>query len=409
MRFWLRTHLIVLATVLSAVLGFALSITDARSQDVALEFRQSLDSYGRWIDHPRWGALWIPADVASDWRPYWFGSWVYTDEWGWYWVSDEEWGWITYHYGRWLWDSDLGWCWMPGNDWAPAWVSWRRGDDIVGWAPMPPDDYVVDNDLEPLFWSFVYPADIVAPSLPTVVLPVAQASVFIQQTVFVNLTVMVRTNNGIVVANPGVPPAIIAAHMGHPLRTVAVEPHVVPGTARVANAIVGPPSKGAGVRDTVKPQMTLIQPVGHIPPPTAYQSGQAILGPNVPEVLHGANVTSATTPAATNLPDPEGVSNAPNPPGITVAPAIPSGPSVRAPNERPSTPPQMMRPNLGIEPPPPPSVRAPIRPTPPTPPPPPAPNPPRSPVVTSAPHPLPPRPPEPSRQCALVNGRQICR
>ena len=41
--------------------------------------------------------------------------------------------------------------WVPGYTWAPAWVSWRTGDDDVGWAPLPPDsdegiDYYGDDD-----------------------------------------------------------------------------------------------------------------------------------------------------------------------------------------------------------------------------------------------------------------------
>ena len=28
---------------------------------------------------------------------------------------------------------------MPGKQWAPAWVSWRKGHDYAGWAPLPPE------------------------------------------------------------------------------------------------------------------------------------------------------------------------------------------------------------------------------------------------------------------------------
>jgi hypothetical protein len=390
---WLRNHLIVLAIALSAALGLTLNITDgalhgARAQDVSFEFRDSLSAYGRWSDDPRWGAVWIPAGVSADWRPYEFGHWVYTEEWGWYWVSDEEWGWLTYHYGRWLWDPDAGWFWIPDDEWGPAWVIWRRGDDIVGWAPMPPDDVVVDDNLAPHFWNFVYAADLVAPSLATVVLPAAQALVFIGQTVFINPTVVVRTNDRVVVANPGVAPSIIAARVGHPLQTVAVEPHVLPGTVGVAGAIEGPPPRGAGVQDSVKPQATLIEPVAQIPPPTAYRPGQAILGPNVPKVLQRASA-----------------------PPSTPAPRISSEPNRLTPQESKPASPQPTRPTVGVEPPLPPSnlVHAPTPPTLPVRPMPPPPGPPRPPIVTSAPRLPPPRPQEPSRRCVLVNGQQVCR
>lgn len=399
MRHWLR---IALAAVLLAVLGFASSIADGalqsvRAQDHSAEFRETLGAYGRWIDHPRWGAVFIPADLPPDWRPYRFGHWVYTEAWGWYWVSDEEWGWITYHYGRWLWEHDLGWFWIPGDDWGPAWVNWRRGEDVVGWAPMPPDDYVIDDDLEPLFWSFVHPADIVAPSLAIVVLPVAQAPGFIQQTVFVNPTIVVRANDRVLVTNPGIPPAIIAAYTGHPLQTVAVEPHVIPGTVGVAGAVVGPPPSGR--RESIKPQTTLIQPVAHIPAPTAYQPGQpAILDRR--KGLQPANVTPATTPVAPKSP---GLESMPTQHGVT--PAFPPGPRRAAPNEPPSAPPSPMRPSLGVERGAAGTVHAPTPPMPPAPPALLAPRPPNPPVITNIPHPQPP----PSRKCALVNGQQVCR
>jgi hypothetical protein len=405
MRFWLRAQVIVLTAALFGFFGFAELIAEgalqpARAQDSSVEFRDTLSSYGRWVEHPRWGAVFIPAGVPADWRPYRFGHWVYTDEWGWYWVSDEEWGWITYHYGRWLWDRDLGWFWIPDPDWGPAWVSWRRGEDVVGWAPMPPDDYVIEDDVEPVFWSFVRPADVIAPSLATVVLPAAQATVFIHQTVFVNPTVVVREHDRVVVANPGIPPAIIAAHVGHPLQTVAVQPHVIAGTVGVTSAIVGPPPKGAGVRELVKPQTTLIEPVAHIPPPTAYRPGAPVLGPNAPKVLEHVNVMPTTKPAAPKLPE-----NAPNTPH-GIPPTSPSAPShAPALGERPPGPPSMRpAPNVGVAP----------RPLPPSPgivhaPTPPVLNPPHPPVVTGAPRPPPPRAPEPPRKCAVVNGQQVCR
>jgi hypothetical protein len=28
---------------------------------------------------------------------------------------------------------------VPGDEWAPAWVSWRKSNDYVGWAPLPPE------------------------------------------------------------------------------------------------------------------------------------------------------------------------------------------------------------------------------------------------------------------------------
>src|SRR5713226_9143457 len=96
------------------------TLRPAQAQEMMAEFRETLGAYGRWIEHPRWGAVWVPAGIAAEWRPYRSGHWVYTDEWGWYWVADEEWGWIAYHYGRWLFDRDLGlgWIWCLARNGA---------------------------------------------------------------------------------------------------------------------------------------------------------------------------------------------------------------------------------------------------------------------------------------------------
>src|SRR5207245_161040 len=83
---------------------------------------------------PELGDVWQPGQAQSrTWRPYTDGHWVYTDV-GWTWVSEEPFGWATYHYGRWTRLRNIGWVWVPGDEWAPAWVSWRKSSDYVGWA-----------------------------------------------------------------------------------------------------------------------------------------------------------------------------------------------------------------------------------------------------------------------------------
>ena len=106
-------------------------------------FHGQLATYGDWLYSDRWGEVWRPMsqDRDRDWRPYWAGRWVDTDEYGWTWISDEgPWGDIAYHYGRWVFDPDDGWLWIPGYVWSPAWVVWRSSGPNVGWMPMPPDD-----------------------------------------------------------------------------------------------------------------------------------------------------------------------------------------------------------------------------------------------------------------------------
>ncbi|HKB48927.1 MAG TPA: DUF6600 domain-containing protein, partial [Ktedonobacterales bacterium] len=196
------------------------------------EFRTALEPHGRWQHHARFGDVWTPANRARDWRPYTAGRWAYTNDWGWYWESDDteaRWGLVTYHYGRWAYDDELGWCWVPGEEWSPAWVQWRRprGDvEYVGWAPLPPDEVVVEYIDQPRFWIFVRGRDFISPRLASVILPVARYDVFFRETVVVNRTVLVSGREHFAV-NPGIEPTIIAAATRQPLRTYDVRPTIL--------------------------------------------------------------------------------------------------------------------------------------------------------------------------------------
>ena len=114
------------------------------------QFYNELANQGTWIDTNQYGYVFQPTESSPDWAPYTYGHWVNTDA-GMTWVSDDSFGWATDHYGRWTNLDGYGWVWVPGYTWAPAWVSWREGDDEVGWAPLPPDtdlgiDYYGDDD-----------------------------------------------------------------------------------------------------------------------------------------------------------------------------------------------------------------------------------------------------------------------
>lgn len=100
-------------------------------------FQTNLQSYGRWIDRPQYGRVFVPRVSRTSWRPYSLGHWVETD-YGSTWISDEAFGWATYHYGRWYRDPDYGWVWVPGTEWGPAWVDFEECDNYIGWAPLPP-------------------------------------------------------------------------------------------------------------------------------------------------------------------------------------------------------------------------------------------------------------------------------
>jgi hypothetical protein len=168
-------------------------------------FYDNLASYGNWIQRPTYGWVWTPRSVASSWRPYQDGRWVWTDQ-GWTWISDEPYGWATYHYGRWYEDPDLGWSWVPGDQWAPAWVDWQEGDDYVGWAPLPPSydingGYGSGYRLAPESYVFVQERNFLAPQIVTYVLPPQQAvTIFGRTRNYTNY----RVSNNLVI-NQGIP------------------------------------------------------------------------------------------------------------------------------------------------------------------------------------------------------------
>jgi len=108
-------------------------------------FYEGLAPHGQWFESDEYGWVWRPAAArATDWRPYTRGRWVDSDQ-GWAWISDEPFGWATYHYGRWALLVNHGWIWVPGETWAPAWVAWRRNEECVGWAPLPPETSYADD------------------------------------------------------------------------------------------------------------------------------------------------------------------------------------------------------------------------------------------------------------------------
>jgi hypothetical protein len=114
-------------------------------------FRQALAPYGRWVETPEYGLVWVPSGVGPRWRPYAHGRWVYTER-GWTFVSYDPWGWAPFHYGRWVFIPGQGWAWIPGYEWAPAWVSWRYGGGYISWAPLGPVGVAVSYYDTPSLW-----------------------------------------------------------------------------------------------------------------------------------------------------------------------------------------------------------------------------------------------------------------
>jgi hypothetical protein len=150
--------------------------TPATAAPSLADFERALDRLGEWVHVRPWGRGWRPAGVGPEWRPYFHGSWTYSED-GWFWVSAEPWGWATYHYGRWLFDGSFGWVWVPGRVWAPAWVTWRWSEDAVGWAPLPPSG-------PPLvaFWTFVPRRRLLGERMEDAALPPGQVPALLVRT-----------------------------------------------------------------------------------------------------------------------------------------------------------------------------------------------------------------------------------
>ncbi len=89
----------------------------------------------------------IAAGETPEYRPYSHGQWENTDA-GWYFRASTPYEETTSHYGRWVDSPDQGWLWVPGRVWSPAWVNWRQNDDYVSWAPLPPSDYLDDGSMD---------------------------------------------------------------------------------------------------------------------------------------------------------------------------------------------------------------------------------------------------------------------
>ena len=185
-----------------------LAVTPAQAQSVSVSFDlffEELEPHGVWVSHPQYRYVFCPTGVDTTWRPYTNGRWLYLEDHGWYFASDEPFAWATYHYGRWLDDDNLGWCWVPGTKWAPAWVSWRRGDEVVGWAPLPPEGEgyavsleVVREDFPEDYWVFVPTRSFIEPDLSVNIIFGADARDYYTDTEFLGPVVVegdVVTNN----------------------------------------------------------------------------------------------------------------------------------------------------------------------------------------------------------------------
>ncbi|MEE9207997.1 MAG: DUF6600 domain-containing protein [Gemmatimonadota bacterium] len=193
----------------------------------------SVSGSWEWVEGPGW--VWSPYNISIDWRPYTLGHWTYTDR-GWTWVSNEDFGWAVYHYGRWTYEASYGWVWVPGMDWAPAWVSWHRGHDWVGWAPLPWrvkwragsgldwGGVSVRASINTTSWSFVRTRDLLEVNLGHHIAPAARNVTLVKITN--NVTNYTVVNNRII--NGGLKVGVVQKAIGRPVPRLRVRESASP-------------------------------------------------------------------------------------------------------------------------------------------------------------------------------------
>lgn len=141
---WLAPRRGALVAFLAAAVPAAapiLAAAPASAQQAAPQDdpRAVLAQYGKFVQHAKYGEVWVPGVTPAGWHPYPACQWVRTPRFGWYFDDKTPWGAIVHHYGRWTNDAALGWVWVPGAEFSPGWVVWRSSQQYTGWAPTPPD------------------------------------------------------------------------------------------------------------------------------------------------------------------------------------------------------------------------------------------------------------------------------
>ncbi len=162
--------------------------TSATNSTVAPDVRNTLSQYGRFVQHQKYGEVWVPTVTPQGWHPYPPCNWVNSKQYGWYYDDKTPWGQIVHHYGRWVYDAQMGWIWTPGSEFSPGWVVWRTSPEWVGWAPMLPDQDVQQISASDFnnagYWIFVETQKF-AQGCTGAIAPAAQVPVLLKQTTYV--------------------------------------------------------------------------------------------------------------------------------------------------------------------------------------------------------------------------------
>lgn len=271
-------------------------------------FYDELSPYGRWIDYPGYGYVWMPA-AGPDFRPYATnGYWLYTDM-GWTWTSNYTWGWAPFHYGRWFYEGGYGWMWMPGNEWSPAWVSWRSNNDYYGWAPLGPnvrgDAYGGSYNPPSNYWCFVPHQYISNPRVSNYYVNETRNVTIINNTTIINTRVVnVNSNNNTRVNNPrtvyinGPDRQEVERATGAPIRPAVIRENNRPGE-QVGNGqytIYRPRVNSAATR-TTNNQVTRVAParvesLRDVRPMSTPSSNANAVGNSSQPVIRNANNSS---------------------------------------------------------------------------------------------------------------------
>jgi hypothetical protein len=175
------------------------AVQQQQSSTVAPDVRNTLSQYGRFVQHQKYGEVWVPTVTPQGWHPYPPCNWVNSKQYGWYYDDKTPWGQIVHHYGRWVYDAQMGWIWTPGSEFSPGWVVWRTSQEWVGWAPMLPDQDVQQIPASSFnnagYWIFVETKKF-AQGCNGTIAPAAQVPVLLKQTTYVT---DIRLVGGIVV------------------------------------------------------------------------------------------------------------------------------------------------------------------------------------------------------------------
>jgi hypothetical protein len=199
----------IIALSLASPAAFAQNAQDTQTTSATIpqqqvsqvqdDVRNTLSQYGRFVQHQKYGEVWVPSVTPQGWHPYPPCNWVNSKQYGWYYDDKTPWGQIVHHYGRWVYDAQMGWIWTPGSEFSPGWVVWRTSPEWVGWAPMLPDQDVQKISAADFnnagYWIFVETRKF-AQGCNGTIAPASQVPVLLKQTTYVT---DIRLVGGIVV------------------------------------------------------------------------------------------------------------------------------------------------------------------------------------------------------------------